>query len=64
MENNLQNIGDLFCDIFKGYVGSNPISLIDMETQDNILRPKSIGGIELKNYQDGEYKGLEEYQNE
>ncbi len=64
MENDLHKIGDLFCDIFKGYVGSNQISLVDSQTKDNTLRPKSIGGIELENYQDGEYQGLEEYQNE
>jgi len=63
MERNLTNIGDLFCDIFKGYIGSNRISLVDSETQDNSVRPKSIGGIELENYQDGEYEGLEEYEN-
>lgn len=55
MKKNFTSIVNLFCDIFKGYIGSNRSLLVDIETQNNSLRPKSIGGIKLENYQEGEY---------
>lgn len=64
MDSNKGNVpNQLFCDMFQGFIGNKINSQIDWDCQDNTLRVKSLGGIELKNYKEGEYDGLEEYEN-
>jgi hypothetical protein len=61
---NKENVpNQLFNDIFIGFIGNKINSQIDLCNQDDTLEVKSLGGIELENYNEGEYDGLEEYEN-
>ncbi len=64
MDSNKENVpNELFCDIFQGFVGNKGNRVVDIKCDDHTLRPTSLGGIDLKNYEEGEYQGLEEYEN-
>ena len=66
MDNKKENVPNQhLANIFKKEVVSENLSNPnDSNFEEQTLVPKSIGGIELKNYKEGEYKGLEEYENE
>jgi hypothetical protein len=66
MENKEENVpSQHLSDVFtQGFIGDNRNVEIHSECKDKTMRPKSIGGIILKNYKEGEYNGLEEYENE
>jgi hypothetical protein len=65
MQNKKENVPNQhLSDVFnENIVGEKSNTLTDTECKDKTLIPKSIGGIELKDYEEGEYKGLEEYEN-
>lgn len=66
MENKKENVNnqDLSSIFTEDKIGNKSKNITDVECEVNVLVPKSIGGIELKNYEEGEYNGLEEYENE